>query len=323
VARRARILDQMAVLGDPVRGRLLLLLEAAPLTVKDLCAVVQFPQPTVSRHLKVLADAGWSVADAEGTSRRHRVVDGAMDPGARALWLLVRKEISNSIAAQADGRRLNAILAARRTRSQEFFRSEAGRWDRVRDELFGDGFFLSALPALLDPGWTIGDLGCGTGRVAEAIAPFVGRVIAVDGSAAMLRAARRRLSAFGNVDVRQGPLEALPIVDGSLDAATLVLVLHHVPEPERVLAEAARALAPGGRLLVVDMLPHDREEYRRTMGHLWLGFAEGGAQRLLQSAGLSEIVVTSLPSPARAKGPSLFAARGVKPARPGSVRARS
>ncbi len=311
--RRPALLDQMRVLGDPARGRILLLLEGTALTVKELCAVVQLPQPNVSRHLKVLAETGWVDAEAVGTSRKYRFVDGGMDSHARSLWLLVRKELAASVAGQGDARRLRTVLAARRSRSERFFRSGARRWDRLRDALFGDGFFLASLPALLEPGCVVGDLGCGTGRVAEAIAPYVRRVVAVDGSAAMLRAARKRLAAFPHVELRSGALEALPIGDGALDAATLVLVLHHVSEPARVLAEAARALAPGGRLLVVDMLPHDREEYRRSMGHVWLGFAEPAMAGLLRETGLHEVLVRPLaPSPS-ARGPSLFVARGVKP----------
>jgi ArsR family transcriptional regulator len=237
----------------------------------------------------------------------------AAEGAARSLWLLVRGETETSVAAKADARRLRGILAARRSRSEEFFRSEAGRWDRLRDDLFGEGFFLAALPALVDPTWTVGDLGCGTGRVAEAIAPYVARVVAVDGSDAMLRAARKRLRGFPGVEVRQGALESLPVDDGSLDAATLVLVLHHVAEPARVLHEAVRALAPGGRLLVVDMFPHDREEYRRSMGHVWLGFAEDTAARALEEAGLQDVVLRPLATAEGAKGPSLFVARGVKP----------
>lgn len=319
--KRPRLLDQMAVLGDPVRGRLLLLLEGNELTVKELCAVVRLPQPTVSRHLKALADAGWADSHAEGTSRRYRALDGGMDPGARSLWLLVRNELAETVAARGDARRLAQVLAERRSRSADFFRTEAGRWDRLRDELFGDGFFLAAIPALLDPAMTVGDLGCGTGRVAEAIAPFVSKVVAVDGSTEMLRAAKKRLEPHRNVEVRRGSLESLPVEDGTLDAATLVLVLHHVPEPARVLAEAARALAPGGRLLVVDMLPHEHEEYRRTMGHLWLGFPEDGAARLLEEAGFHDVSIRPLPAPSGAKGPSLFAGRAVKPAPARSLRA--
>lgn len=311
--RRPALLDQMRILGDPARGRILLLVEGNALTVKELCAVVQLPQPNVSRHLKVLAGTGWVAADAVGTSRKYRFVDGGMDPHARSLWLLVRKELAASVAGQSDARRLRTVLATRRSRSEEFFRSGAGKWDRLRDALFGDGFFFASFPALLDPGCAVGDLGCGTGRVAGAIAPYVRRIIAVDGSAAMLRAARKRLAGYPHVEVRSGALEALPIEDGALDAATLVLVLHHVSEPARVLAEGVRALAPGGRLLVIDMLSHDREEYRRSMGHVWLGFSEPEMAGLLREAGLDEILVRPLPPSPSARGPSLFAARGVKP----------
>src|SRR6185503_17212477 len=151
--------------------------------------------------------------------------------------------------------------------------------------LFGDRFHLAALPAFADPEWTVGDLGCGTGQMTAALAPFVHRVIAVDGSAAMLQAARKRLQGIENVELRRGDLEALPIDDARLDAATLMLVLHHVPEPERALADIARVLKPGGRFIVIDMLPHDRESYRQQMGHVWLGFSEEHIGRLLAGAG--------------------------------------
>ena len=153
----------------------------------------------------------------------------------------MREQVGPSAAATQDQRRLQATLAERRTKSQEFFSSSAGQWDRVRDELFGDRFHLAALAAFADRAWVVGDLGCGTGTVSAALAPFVARVVAVDGSAPMLQAAKKRLQQFDNVDLRRGELESLPIDDGRLDAATLMLVLHHVPEPDRALAEAWRA----------------------------------------------------------------------------------
>jgi ArsR family transcriptional regulator len=200
-----------------------------------------------------------------------------LDPSARRLWLLVREQVGTSPAAAQDQRRFQTALAARRRKSEDFFSSSAGQWDRVRDDLFGDRFHLAAIAALLQRDWVVGDLGCGTGQVSAALAPFVDRVIAVDASAAMLQAAKRRLSGLDNIDLRRGELEALPIDDGRLDAATLMLVLHHVPEPERALADVARVLKPGGPVLIVDMLPHDREQYRQQMGHAWLGFSDGRA----------------------------------------------
>ena len=204
------------------------------------------------------------------------------------------------------------MLARRQTNSQEFFESAAGQWDKLREDLFGAASHLHALPALLDERWTVGDLGCGTGQVASALAPFVARVIAVDRSGEMLQAARRRLRDLPNVEVKRGELEALPIADGELDAATLLLVLHHLPDPGAALSEAARVLKPGGRLLIADMLPHDREEYRQQMGHVWLGFGDDQLRRLLAAAGFERVRIVPLPADAAAKGPALFVASGTK-----------
>ncbi len=148
--------------------------------------------------------------------------------------------------------------------------------------------------------------------MASALAPFVARVIAVDRSGEMLQAARRRLRELPNVEVKRGELEALPIADDELDAATLLLVLHHLPDPGAALAEAARVLKPGGRLLISDMLPHDREEYRQQMGHVWLGFGDDQLRRLLAAAGFERVRIVPLPAHAAAKGPALFVATAVE-----------
>jgi ubiquinone/menaquinone biosynthesis C-methylase UbiE len=302
------IMAQLASLADTTRSRVLLLLDRHELTVSELCAILQLPQSTVSRHLKALADAGWVAARAEGTSHLYSLTRDDLDGSARRLWALVREQISPTPAAAHDQRRLQATLAERRAKSQEFFSSSVGQWDRLRDELFGDRFHLSALAALADPSWIVGDLGCGTGQLSAALAPYVARVIGVDGSAAMLQAAKKRLSGSDNVDLRRGELEALPIDDGRLDIATLTLVLHHVPEPVRALAEASRVLKPGGRIVVVDMLPHDREGYRQQMGHVWLGFSEEHIREMLGEARFEEVRVVALPPDAKAKGPALFVA---------------
>ena len=311
--RAPAILDHLASLADTTRSRILLLIDRHELTVSELCGIVQLPQSTVSRHLKALGDSGWVAARAEGTSNLYTMTRDDLDPAARRLWLLVREQVGSSAAAVQDQRRLQAALAERRTKSQEFFSSSAGQWDRVRDDLFGDRFHLAALAAFAQSDWTVGDLGCGTGQVSAALAPFVHHVIAVDASAAMLQASKKRLSSFENIELRRGELEALPIDDRRLDAATLMLVLHHVPEPERALADVARVLKPNGRVIVVDMLPHDRENYRQQMGHVWLGFSDEHVRRLFQGAGLEDIRIVSLPPDAKAKGPGLFVATATTP----------
>jgi ArsR family transcriptional regulator len=273
---------------------------------------MQLPQSTVSRHLKALADSGWVSARADGTSHLYTMTREELDAAARRLWLLVRDQVGPTPAAVQDQRRLQAALADRRTKSQEFFSSSAGQWDRLRDELYGERFHLGALAALAQGDWVLGDLGCGTGETSATLAPFVKHVIAVDASAAMLQAARKRLQAFDNIELRRGELEALPIDDARLDAATLMLVLHYVSEPARALAEVSRVLKPGGRLILVDMLPHDRDSYRQQMGHIWLGFAEDQISGLLEEAGFGKIRIVPLAPDARAKGPGLFVATGEK-----------
>ena len=304
--------DRLSALADPIRSRLLLLLDRHELTVGELCNALQLPQSTVSRHLKTLADEGWVIARAEGTSRRYTMPGAALDPGARRLWHLVREQVGTTPSARNDLSRVEQLLLERRSTSQAFFSSRAGQWDKVRVELYGSRADLTPFAALLDPDWIVADLGCGTGQTTAALAPFVGRVIAVDESSAMLAAARRRLGDREQVEVRSGRLEDLPIDDAELDAAILSLVLHFVVDPAAVLAEAARTIRPGGRLLVVDMVPHEREEYRSTMGHLWLGFDPAQLTAWLERAGFADVRIVPLPPDPQAKGPGLFTARAVR-----------
>jgi len=302
------ILDHMSALADPTRCRILLLLDQHELTVSELCAVLQLPQSSVSRHLKTLADDDWVVSRRDATSRFYSMPLDDLDSGASRLWPLIREQVAGTAAAGQDGQRLRSVLARRRAKSQEFFASAAADWDRLRTTLFGDTFYLWAMLGLIDPSLTIGDLGCGTGQLTEVLAPHVHRVVAVDASRDMLDAARGRLGQFANVDVRQGELESLPLQAGELDAVLLSLVLHYSPDPARALAEVARVLQPGGRVLIVDMLPHDREEYQQQMGHVWLGFSDKQMSRFLTGAGFGNVRVHALPVDSHAKGPALFAA---------------
>ena len=282
------------------------------MTVTELRAVLQLPQSTVSRHLKTLADDGWVVSRRDGTSRFYGMTLEVLDSGAQRLWPLIREQVSTTNGAEQDERRLKSVLSRRRSKSEAFFASASGQWDHLRSELFGDRFHLHALLALVEPSLTVGDLGCGTGQVSELISSHVSKVIAVDGSTDMVQAARRRLKGHAHVDVRRGDMEALPIDDAQLDVAILALVLHHVPEPVRALTEVSRVLKPGGRVLIVDMLPHDRDEYQQQMGHVWLGFSEKTIKKHFEAAGFDKPKVTALPTEADVKGPSLFVATAKK-----------
>ena len=302
-------------LADPTRCRALRLLERQELSVGDLCSILQLPQSTVSRHLKVLADGGWVASRPDGTRRLYRRDEAAPAASLSDLWRVLRGHLEDQPASREDDERLISVLARRRSRSQAFFDHEASAWDERRDELFGQHFYLFALMGLGPQDRRVGDLGCGSGPVTEALAPFVREIVAIDGSASMVDLARQRLARFSNVDVRQGELEALPLPDADLDAATLCLVLHHLSHPERVIAEVARVLRPGGTLLIVDMLPHDREEYRQDMGHVWLGFEEATLRGYLADSFDAPRWVR-LPARPRAKGPGLFAAVAVRNDRP-------
>jgi ubiquinone/menaquinone biosynthesis C-methylase UbiE/DNA-binding transcriptional ArsR family regulator len=308
----APILDHMSALSDQTRCRMLLLLERHELTVGELCAVLQMPQSSVSRHLKTLADDDWVTSRRDGTSRFYSMPADDLDSGATRLWPLIREQVSDTSAAGQDDRRLKGVLTRRRAKSQAFFASAAAGWDRLRQDLYGDTFYLSAVLGLIDPNLVVGDLGCGTGQLADTVAPYVRQVVAVDASMEMLDAARARLEGATNVDFRRGELESLPIGDGELDVAVLSLVLHYSPAPPRALSEAARVIRPGGRVLVVDMLPHEHEEYQQQMGHVWLGFSEKQMTRFLSGAGFTDVRVRNLPVHSDAGGPALFSAVAVK-----------
>lgn len=301
----ALVHQRISHLAVPERTRLLRLLEIEELAVGEVAKVVQLPQSTVSRHLKALEDDGWVLARKDGTARRFALRDDLADE-LRALWEVVRAATDGD--HPEDGLRLASVLDAREVDSRRFFGEVADRWAEVRHELFGADFVLPTLLALLPPDLVIADLGCGTGDALAVLAPLVGRAIGVDREPAMLAAAHRRLERVANVDLRQGSLEDPPLGDGEVDVALLMLVLHHLDDPGAVLAAAARALKPGGRLVVLDMVAHDRESYRRTMGHVHLGFSDDDLAMLAAQANLVVSRCRVLPPDAEASGPPLFLA---------------
>jgi len=304
------ILERLSVLGDETRTRLLALLERSEFTVSELCSVLQVPQPTVSRHLKMLAAEGWVESRAEGRKRHYRL-SPSLDDAARSLWRIVRDEIGGNGVYLTDAERARAVLEHRRLRSTEFFAETAEGWDEMRADLFGSATGLAPLLGLLDPRWIVGDLGAGTAALAVRLAPFVRRVVAVDRSAEMLSAARARTADRDNVELRKGDLERLPIDDGELDLAILALVLHYVVDPPAVLSEVRRVLGPSGRIIVLDMRRHERGPgFTDAMGHVWPGFETGRMEAWLADAGFESSRVVPLPPDPDASGPLLFLASG-------------
>jgi ArsR family transcriptional regulator len=247
----------------------------------------------------------------EGTSRFYSR-NATLDVGAEKLWTVVADDLRSGTNFKRDVGRLSEVVAQRRAKSREFFAGAGGTWDELRQELFGTAVGGGALLGLLDEDWVVGDLGCGSGHLTALLAPFVGRVIGVDASDSMLDQARTRLAGIPDVELRTGDLEALPIAADELDAAVLSLVLHHSPDPRRAIVESRRVLKTGGRLLLVDLLPHERSEYRERLGHVWLGFSDSQVTEWLEGAGFRKVKVVALPTDPGAKAPALFVASGTK-----------
>ena len=302
------ICSQLGILSEPTRVRILRVLERGELGVGELAQVVRLPQSTVSRHLKTLLEGAWVQRRSAGTANFFRMLPDALGEAERGIWDLVRGVLDKDPALAEDLSRMEMVLAQRAASSSEFFGRLGGGWDALRRDLFGDGFLLPTLLSLVPGDLVLADLGCGTGGVLADLAPCVQSVIGIDREQAMLDVAASRLEGVDNVELRLGSLEALPLVDGEVNAALCMLVLHHVAHPEKVLAEAARALAPGGRLLLLDMVLHDREEYRTTMGHQHLGFSREAVEGWAQAAGLSLASHRVLPRIDLALGPALFLA---------------
>ncbi|MHC4614109.1 MAG: class I SAM-dependent methyltransferase [Planctomycetota bacterium] len=241
-------------------------------------------------------------------------MDGeVLSDSARALWDVVRAQLGKSPTLSEDDHRMAEVLAERRTDSSAFFGRIVGEWDRLRRELFGESVGSEALLSFLDSQWTVADLGCGTGSTAELLAPVVGKVIAVDREPAMLAAARKRLDRFDNVELVRGDLTDLSIGDEQVDAAVVSLVMISIGQPEVAVREIARILRPRGLAMVVDMVPHDRESYRHTMGHLHLGFDEEQVRQWAAAAGLTDLRYRRLRADTSAKGPGLFVVTMRKP----------
>jgi len=210
-----------------------------------------------------------------------------------------------------DQLRLQRLLQ-QRTDSQSFFAGAAAEWDSLRGQLYGRQFSIAACLGLLSETLVVADLGCGTGHIAAEIAPFVQRVISVDNSAAMLKAARRRLVNSPDVELRRGELTSIPIDDGSCDAALIVLALTYVLQPASAIAQAARILKPGGKVVIIDLLPHDRDDFRRQMNQHWPGFDLETVRRWNTDVSLEVTACRSLPPEPNVKGPALFICAAVK-----------
>lgn len=278
------------ILGDEVRLRLLRVLSAERLNVSELTAVLGLAQSGVSRHLKLLKEAGFVDEQRAGGFTYHTLVD-LRAQGRGTLWEALREQFAHAAdepAVRADDSRLQEVL---RLRKESFLEHAADTRDN-RQLVPGRSWaaWSRALGSLL-PALRVADLGCGEGYLTVEAARWAESVVGVDRSATVLARAsalaqKRRA---GNVTWKRGELEKLPLADESVDLALLSQSLHHARDPERAVAEAVRILVPGGRVLVLELREHGEEWVRDTLGDRVLGFSEDRLRQLLSDAGLTDV----------------------------------
>jgi SAM-dependent methyltransferase/DNA-binding transcriptional ArsR family regulator len=300
-----KIEPTLRALADPTRLRIMRLLSAMELAVGELAQVLGQSQPRVSRHVRILCDAGLAERRKEGSwvfLRSAIAEDRAPPLGAAAAHLLALGESDDAAFAARvleDRRHLAAIRAAREATAANYFARHAGDWDTLRSLHCPDEPVEAALAAALGKG-TLGallDVGTGTGRMAELFAASAASVTAFDKSPEMLRIARARLQHLPapNIDLVQGDFGALPFASASFDTLLFHQVLHYAQAPEDVLGEAARVTRPGGQIAIVDFAAHDREELRSQHAHARLGFSDEQMLALLSEAGFVGAPAVALP----------------------------
>jgi ArsR family transcriptional regulator len=301
-------------LGDPTRVRILALLEREELAVHELMEALAMAQSRVSRHLGILRDAGLLRDRREGTYALYRFERPPEGPWASA-WALARRELERDAVAERDRLALARVLESRAARSRSFFDAVGPEWDALRKVWNDDMLRARALARVLPRDLVALDLGTGTGTLALELAAAGMRVIAVDHSKAMLDATRRKLEADGaRVELRLGEAESLPLADAEVDAAFAHLVLQYLPAPARAFSELARVVKPGGAVVVVDFVRHDREWMRQELGVVWMGFAPDEVAAGLAAAGLEQVRV-EVQAPAQRGGdlPATFIADARRP----------
>jgi ArsR family transcriptional regulator len=291
------VLTGLRAAAEPTRLRLLFLLAHGDLTVTELTQILGQSQPRVSRHLKLMCEAGLLDRFPEGAWVFYRVA--AKGSGADLARHLLDLLPADDAVLAVDHQRLAAVRSARAERAQSYFSDNASRWDQMRSLHVDDREVEKVLLSVFS-GRRIGDLvdmGTGTGRVLEVLGPFVERAVGVDLSREMLAVARANLERAGlrNCMVRQGDITQVPLPIASADAVTIHQVLHYAAEPAAVVAEAARVLRPGGSLAIVDFAPHDLEALRDQHAHRRLGFADAEVAGWLSTAGLVPGEIIRLP----------------------------
>jgi len=278
--------SRLKVFADATRVRLLALLEREELTVAELSAITRLAQPRVSTHLSKLKEVGLVRDRRSGVSSYYRFDDGALDAAQRALWQMLRESSDDPLLRQ-DRDRISAVLAARAS-EQNWADSVAGDMERhYSPGRTWEALARSALP-LLEPGDVL-DIASGDGVLAELLAPHSNRYVCLDSSTKVVLAASERLRKLQNVEVREGDMHTLPFTAGQFDLVVLMHALTYSEHPAQAVAEAARVLRPGGRLLLTSLAKHEHRQAVEAFGHVNLGFTEKELQKFVGKAGLDLI----------------------------------
>jgi ArsR family transcriptional regulator len=290
--------DIFRSLADSTRLRILALLRAMELSVGELAQVLGQSQPRVSRHVKILIDAGLAERRKEGSWVFLSLGDPARVAPLFQMLDRWAEAGGRDPAVAADAARLAAVRAERAAAAERYFAAHAKDWDEIRSLHIAESEVEAAIARALGDRQVgrLVDIGTGTGRMIELFGRGAVQALGVDRSPEMLRLARVKLAEAGlaGAELRQGDMYALPLAAGSADTVIIHQVLHYAQQPAAAVQEAARLLAPGGRLLVVDFAPHEREELRNRDAHLRLGFADEAMLRYLEAAGLEARVVEQL-----------------------------
>ena len=275
-------------LSDPVRLRLLRLLRREELHVQELVRVTGLSQPRVSRHLAVLRDQGWLDQRREGTFNWYRTASADRFPGGAGLHAQLLAAADLVDGAGRDDALLADVLAARRRRGEDFFAGLAERWDAIRREYEHPDIARGAVAALVPADLRILDIGTGTGAMLPVFGSAGASVVALDRSRAMLGRAAALAGAEGvdRVAFCGGALEALPFAAAAFDACHCAMALHHVEDPAAAVAEMARVVVPGGRVMVTAFGAHAEQWMRAELAHRWLGFARADVEGFFAAAGL-------------------------------------
>jgi ubiquinone/menaquinone biosynthesis C-methylase UbiE len=280
----------LKALADPLRLRVLAAVAEEELTVGEVQEVVASAQSAVSRNLAILREAGFVQDRKEGTSVYFSVRQN-MPETAGALFKSLQSRLGEIPEVKQDQARLEECRRRRLRRSQSYFESVAGDWERIRKCYFDDRVTSLAIEKLLPRDLTLADIGCGTGSLTFELARFARKVIGIDLSNEMLRRARAvaREREVRNVEFRQGDALKLPLNSHSVDAAFCVMVLHFLADPQRAIKGICRVTRPGGSVILVDLVQHKQEWMRDQMAHQWLGFDRASIEKWFREAGAESV----------------------------------